>query len=123
MLKPVKEAFLKHDLYSFDIDRNVLYSAFTLDKVPEIKYRKIASKGNRFVYCDTDRKDAKHGWYADNGTGCFREGIGGFGRITDRWVQEHLTEPTPITGTKFRNEWDSHPELRNPDYKVDDEEE
>lgn len=78
MLKPVREAFLIHDLYKLNLAHEVFSRAFTLDEVPEIKFTKVASKGARFVYCETDRKDAQMGWYADDGSGVFREGILGW---------------------------------------------
>ena len=70
MIKPVNKAFLKHDLYKLD---NI----------------KIASKGARFIYWWTDRKDAEIGWYAD---------AGNWG---NNWAKENLTEPTTIENTKF----------------------
>jgi hypothetical protein len=113
MLKPVSEAFLIHDLYKLNLSNDVLSMAFTLDEVPKIKYTKVASKGARFVYCETDRKDAQMGWYADDGSGVFREGILGWGKMSNEWARNNLTEPKPITGTRFRDCWISHPELKS----------
>ena len=53
MLKPTKEAVLKHDLYKVVVD-GLFDHAFKLEDIPEQKIKKVASKGARFVYCETD---------------------------------------------------------------------
>jgi hypothetical protein len=108
MLKPTKEAFLKHDLYKLDIQQEYRESAYALENLPTVGHIKIASKGARFVYCDTDRKDGQMGWYADDGSGYFRVGVHGFGKMGGNWAKDNLTEPTPLENTRFRNPWPSH---------------
>ena len=110
MLKPTKEAFLKHDLYKVVVE-NLFERSFKLEDIPEQKTKKVAGKGARFVYCETDRKDAGMGWFADAGNGTFREGNCGFDKMSDGWAEKNLTEPTPIEGTKFRDKWGVHPEM------------
>jgi hypothetical protein len=108
MLKPVKEAFLKHDLYKLVVDP-VFNRTFTLEDVSQaqrdLQHKKVASKGLRFVYCETDRRDAKHGWYADDKSGRYLEGNCGFGKMSEAWVKQNLTDPVPLEGTKFRDCW------------------
>ncbi len=101
MLKPTKEAFLKHDLYKLILD-GLYDKAWPLEKIPEVKSRKMASAGQRFVYCETDRRDAAHGWYADDGTGMYRAGCCGFGQMRQDWADENLTEPKPLEKQKWR---------------------
>jgi len=97
-------------LYVLEVN-HLIGKAFPLDQIPEIKRRKLASEGAPFVYCETDRKDAGMGWFADAGNGVFREGNGGFGKLGEDWAKEHLINVEPIVGTKFRDAWDIHPEL------------
>jgi hypothetical protein len=112
ILKPTKEAFLKHDLYKFNLSGDFWSKAYTLENLPTIGHIKIAYAGSRFIYCETDRKDAGMGWFADDGSGVLREGGGGFGKMGGDWAEEHLTKPTPLENTKFRDCWTSHPEIR-----------
>lgn len=103
MLIPVKQAFLKYDLYKVVIPRDNENQSFSPDEIEKavketalsVRPVKIASKGMKFVYCNTDRKDARMGWYADEGSGLFREGNKGFGKMSSDWALAHLTEPEP----------------------------
>lgn len=105
MLREAKEAFLKHDLYKLVLPEGAYSTAYKLEDLPVPTHKKVASKGARFVYCETDRKDAGMGWFADAGSGNYRDGNCGFGKMSSAWAQEHLTEPVEIVGTKFRNQW------------------
>lgn len=107
MLIPVKQAFLKYDLYKVKVPYNYEGLSYSPDEVEgavnevtaQVRPVKIADKGMKFVYCNTDRKDARMGWYADEGSGLFREGNKGFGKMKDDWAQKHLTEPEPYEPT------------------------
>ena len=105
MLRPTKEAFLKHDLYKLDIRQEHRENGYTLENLPTIGHIKIASKGARFVYCETNMRDGMMGWYSDNGSGSYRSGSNGFGKMGDNWAKENLTEPTPLKETRFRDPW------------------
>ena len=101
MLIPKKQAFLKHDLFKAvipsDLQNKAFYDNDEFERlVGEITTKKYASRGLRFVYCATDRKDAQHGWYADDGSGLFRSGCYGFGKMSGLWADEHLTEPEDL---------------------------
>ncbi|MCK9567379.1 hypothetical protein M0R72_00350 [Candidatus Pacearchaeota archaeon] len=58
MLREAKEAFLKHDLYTLVLPEGAYSKAYKLEDLPVADKKKVASKGARFVYCETDRKDA-----------------------------------------------------------------
>ena len=112
MIRPIKEAFLKHDLYKLVIEEGGLNKPFPLNKPPNVEFKKIASIGARFVYCETDRSDNQHGWYADvkdkrfvyQRLGySFYDGGCGFGIMSGNFVNENLTEPTPLENTKLRS--------------------
>lgn len=57
------------------------------------------------MYCETDKKDAAMGWFDDDGSGTFRAGNCGFGKMSDGWAKENLTEPVAVLGTTFTNQW------------------
>jgi hypothetical protein len=105
MLREAREAFLKHDLYRIILPPEAWDGAYKLEDLPVPTHKKVASKGARFVYCETDRKDAGMGWFADAGNGNYRAGNCGFGKMGGAWAKEHLTEPVDIVGTRFRNQW------------------
>jgi hypothetical protein len=121
MLKPTRVAFLKHDLYKLDLQSDDWTRPFTLENAPEVKYKKVASKGLRFIYCTTDRKDAGMGWFADSGEGYLREGNCGFGKMSEGWAKENLTDPLPFEGKKFRDRWDRFPEIMNTPVEEDED--
>lgn len=104
MIKPTKQAYLKHDLFKVVLPQGLTNSAYTAEEIADairkITYTKIAPKGMKFVWCDTDRKDAAMGWFADAGTGVFLDGNCGFGKMSGGWGKEHLTEPEPYQRTQ-----------------------
>lgn len=67
MLKPTKQAYLKHDLFRIHIPEDLINKTFpdneTEAVLKQVTVVKMASKGLRFVYCETDRKDGRNGWY------------------------------------------------------------
>jgi hypothetical protein len=95
MLKAVKEAFVKYDLYSVKIADHMV-KAFPLEKAPGLDYYLVVKKGTRVCYCQTDRKDAAMGWYYEN--------IGMQGHFDTRceFAPKHCTEPKELLGGKFR---------------------
>jgi hypothetical protein len=99
MIRPTKQAYLKHDLFKVKLPDGLQTRAYTADEITkvinQITYIKIGTKGMKFVWCDTDRKDAAHGWFADAGTGAFMPGNCGFGKMSAGWGNEHLTDPVP----------------------------
>jgi hypothetical protein len=105
MLKPTKEAFLKHSLYKFDMS-DVLGEVYPFEEIPKAKYKKIANKGTRFVYCECKRIGGD-GWFADAGTGYLRPGNCGFNKMSNDWAEENLTEPVELIGTTWHNHWEN----------------
>lgn len=99
MLKPTKQAYLKHDLFKVVLPSDIQTRSYKADEIDnvisQVTHTKIAPKGMKFVWCDTDCKDAAHGWFADAGTGAFMPGNCGFGKMSAGWGNEHLTEPVP----------------------------
>lgn len=93
MLKPTKEAFLKHDLFKLNLPISALMGIFTLENIPIIKTIKVLSKGTKFIYCETDLSDGNNGWYNSENTG--------FDFMSDNWAKENLTEPINIFGKNF----------------------
>lgn len=106
MMKPTKQAYLKHDLFKIVIPNGMNSSSYTAEQISEaiakISYRKIASKGMKFVWCETQPDPMGRliprsaGWYADAGTGLFVAGNCGFGEMTWVWGNENLTESEPF---------------------------
>ncbi len=99
MIKPTKQAYLKHDLFKVVLPSDIQTRSYKADEIDnainQITHTKIAPKGMKFVWCDTDRKDAAMGWFADAGTGLFVAGNCGFGKMSGTWGHENLTEPEP----------------------------
>lgn len=105
MLKPIKQAYLKHDLFKVIIPTGTDKTGYTLeeitDAISKISYRKIASKGMKFVWCQTQLDPNGRlipmdmGWFADAGTNLFVSGNCGFGQMSSEWGNEHLTDPVP----------------------------
>ena len=92
---------MKYKLYKIEVPFN--YNSLSYfpeeaqDAINEVTAQirpvKIADKGMKFVYCNTDRKDGRMGWYADEGYGLFREGNCGFSKMKAYWAERHLTDP------------------------------
>jgi hypothetical protein len=89
MIKPTKQAFLKHDLFKITMPRDLCEKAYTTEEIinaiNQVTYTKIAPKGMKFVWCDTDLKDAAMGWFADACTCLFVVGNCGFGKMSGAW--------------------------------------
>jgi hypothetical protein len=105
MLKAIKEAFLKHSLYKYDLSD--ITDIYPFDQIPKPKYKKIASKDARFVYCASDQNDGAAGWFADAGTGYLRPGNCGFNKMSNEWAAENLTEPVELVGTVWKRHWEN----------------
>lgn len=101
MLIPKRQAYLKHDLYKIVVPEEVQNKAFSESEISEalkqVNTVKMASKGLRFVYCETDRRDGAKGWYADD------QGFSGFGKMSESWGLENLTQPELYE----RKSWDN----------------
>lgn len=105
-MKATKQALLKHDLFKVVIPAGTGDSGYTADEISEaigkISYKKIASKGMKFVWCETEPDpngrliSMNMGWFADAGTGLFVAGNCGFGQMSSEWGKKNLTEPEPF---------------------------
>lgn len=115
MIKPTKQAYLRHDLFKVVLPQGLTNSAYTTEEIAEamskITYTKIASKGMKFVWCETESDPSGRlipmnmGWFADAGSGLFGNGLFvagnyGFGQMTWEWGKKHLTEPEPYQHTQ-----------------------
>lgn len=107
MLQPVKLGYLKHDLYKITFeDRDALSKGYQLENIPPIKPFRIAKKGCKFIYCNTNYKDGAMGWYFyGDGSGTIRRGHGGFEIMSTQWGEENLENFEEIKGRPFKDYW------------------
>jgi len=75
MIYPTKKGYLKYDLYKIIIPEELRTAGLIREELDlslkKIHYDKIWSKGDMFVWCETDRKDGRFGWYTPNKSGNF----------------------------------------------------
>lgn len=101
MIYPTKQAYLKYDLLKVVEPQGLTTTTFTGEELAEaiskVTYEKIASKGDKYIWFNTDRKDAGMGWFkCEQEPQCKRYNSHSFYKMPDDWGK-HLTESEPYT--------------------------
>jgi hypothetical protein len=92
-MKPLKEAYLKHDLFKIITPKSIIQTALTQAQVQRIvehnmkqttQSQRVAQKGTRFLYFE------ECGWVAEGCDDCK------MGMVTEKWVEDNLTDPVDL---------------------------